>query len=186
MAVWKRYNGKRVKGEGPKGKGTWIVEFRLRGHYVKQAIPEARTRAEAEQAQTKIKRDIFDDKYNRAAGNKDFSEFVDDVFVPWAKASKKSWQDDEERARQLKARISGLRFHDLRHTFATRLRAKGVHEMDIMTLLGHTTLQMTSRYTHAMPQNLRTAVDSLNKQPLPFRPRSAPRSRQLANGTDGN
>jgi integrase len=83
-------------------------------------------------------------------------------------------------------RISGLRFHDLRHTFATRLRAKGVHEMDIMTLLGHTTLQMTSRYTHAMPQNLRTAVDSLNKQPLPFRPRSAPRSRQLATGTDGN
>jgi hypothetical protein len=78
MAVWKRYNGKRVKGEGPKGKGVWIVEFRLRP-YVKQAIPEARTRAEAEQAQTKIKRDIFDDKYNRAAGNKDFAEFVDEV-----------------------------------------------------------------------------------------------------------
>jgi hypothetical protein len=57
--------------------------------------------------------------------------------------------------------------------------------MDIMTLLGHTTLQMTSRYTHAMPQNLRTAIDSLNKQPLPFQPRSAPRSRQEATGTDG-
>lgn len=88
------------------------------------------------------------------------------------------------------AGVSGLRFHDLRHTFATRLRAKGVHEMDIMTLLGHTTLQMTSRYTHAMPQNLRTAVDSLNKEPLPFRPkansaRSAPRSRQVVTGTDG-
>jgi integrase len=88
-------------------------------------------------------------------------------------------------------RISGLRFHDLRHTFATRLRAKGVHEMDIMTLLGHTTLQMTSRYTHATPQNLRTAVDSLNKEPLPFRlkptsAKSAPRSRQLATGTDGD
>ena len=82
-------------------------------------------------------------------------------------------------------KISGLRFHDLRHTFATRLRAKGVHEMDIMTLLGHTTLQMTSRYTHAMPENLRTAVDSLNKRPLLFRPRSAPRSRQVATGTDG-
>jgi hypothetical protein len=91
MAVWKRYNGKRIKGEGPKGKGTWIVEFRLRGHYVKEAIPEARTRAEAEQAQTKIKRDIFDDKYNRAAGNKDFTDFVDEVFVPAAKASKRCW-----------------------------------------------------------------------------------------------
>ena len=86
------------------------------------------------------------------------------------------------------AEISGFRFHDLRHTFATRLRAKGVHEMDIMSLLGHTTLQMTSRYTHAMPQNLRTAVDSLNKEPLLFRPKakSAPRSRQVATGTDGN
>jgi hypothetical protein len=61
--------------------------------------------------------------------------------------------------------------------------------MDIMTLLGHTTLQMTSRYTHAMPLNLRTAVDLLNKEPLPFRPKpasaeSAPRSCQVATGTD--
>src|SRR5215472_4307324 len=89
-----------------------------------------------------------------------------------------------------KAEIFGLRFHDLRHTFATRLRAKGVHEMDIMSLLGHTTLQMTTRYSHAMPQNLRNAVDALNKQPLPFRPRpsvfeSAPKSRQVATGTEG-
>ena len=61
---------------------------------------------------------------------------------------------------------------DIIATFATRLRSKGVHEMDIMSLLGHTTLQMTSRYTHAMPENLRTAVDSLNKRPLQFRPRS--------------
>ena len=66
------------------------------------------------------------------------------------------------------AKISGLRFHDLRHTVATRLRGKGIHEMDIMTLLGHTTLQMTSRYSHAMPENLRTAVDSLTSGPLPL------------------
>ncbi len=33
-------------------------------------------------------------------------------------------------------RSHGLRFDDLRHTFATRLRAKGVHEIDIMTLVG--------------------------------------------------
>ena len=100
------------------------------------------------------------------------------------------------------AKISGLRFHDLRNRFATRLRAKGVHEMDIMSLLGDTTLQITSRYTHAMPENLRTAVDSLTKRPLPFRSqtkpsltvgllprtvaaRSAPKSRQVATGTDG-
>jgi hypothetical protein len=79
MAVWKRYNGKRIKGEGAKGKGIWIVEFSLRGHYIKEAIPEARTKQQAEEAETKIKREIFDDKYNPAAGNKDFTEFVDEV-----------------------------------------------------------------------------------------------------------
>lgn len=84
------------------------------------------------------------------------------------------------------AKISGLRFHDLRHTFATRLRARGVHEMDIMSLLGHTTLQMTSRYTHAMPSNLRAAVDLLSRLRLVrTSAKSAPRSRELANGTDG-
>jgi hypothetical protein len=46
-------------------------------------------------------------KYNRAADNKDFTEFVDEVFVPWAKASKRSWQDDEERAKPLKEFLCG-------------------------------------------------------------------------------
>jgi hypothetical protein len=59
--------------------------------------------------------------------------------------------------------------------------------MDIMSLLGHTTLQMTSRYTHAMPENLRTAVDSLNNDGrprraaptvAPFRPRAGAKARQ--------
>ena len=58
------------------------------------------------------------------------------------------------------------------------LRAKGVHQMDIMTLLGHTTLQMTSRYTHAMPQNLRTAVDSLNKEPIAVSSQSEPHQKR--------
>lgn len=45
--------------------------------------------------------------------------------------------------------------------------------MDIMSLLGHTTLQMTSRYTHATPENLRTAVDSLTKGRLSLVPKLA-------------
>ena len=150
MAVWKRYNGKRVKGEGPKGKGTWIVEFSLRGHYVKQAIPEARTRAEAEQAQIKLKRDIFDDKYNRAAGNKDFTEFVNEVFVPWAKASKRSWQDDEERARPLKEFFAGKRLRDITPMLIEqykqqRLKTKTLHKRDRSPATVNRELQVLSK-----------------------------------------
>jgi integrase len=58
-----------------------------------------------------------------------------------------------------KTEIADFHFHDLRHTFATRLRASGTHEMDIMTLLGHSTLEMTLGYSHAVAQKLRTAID---------------------------
>ncbi len=38
-----------------------------------------------------------------------------------------------------KAGMSDFRFHALRHTSATRLRAVGTHEVDLMTLPGHST-----------------------------------------------
>src|ERR1044072_4741150 len=150
MAVWKRYNGKRIKGEGPKGKGTWIVEVTLRGHSVKQAIPEARTRAEAEQAQTKSTGDIFEDKYTRAAGNKDFAEFVDEVFAPWSKASKRSWQDDEERARPLKEFFTGKRLRDVTPMLIEqykqqRLKTKTLHKRDRSPATVNRELQVLSK-----------------------------------------
>jgi integrase len=61
------------------------------------------------------------------------------------------------------AGLVDLRFHDTRHTFATRLRANGVHEWDIRDLLGHTTTRMTSVYTHQTPANLCHAVNTLGQ-----------------------
>ena len=61
------------------------------------------------------------------------------------------------------AGLVNLRFHDTRHTFATRLRANGVHEWDIRDLLGHTSVKMTSGYTHQTPIKLRQAVNSLGQ-----------------------
>jgi integrase len=60
-----------------------------------------------------------------------------------------------------KAGLVNLRFHDTRHTFATRLRANGVHEWDIRDLLGHASVRMTSVYTHQTPANLCHAVNTL-------------------------
>ncbi len=59
------------------------------------------------------------------------------------------------------AGLVDLSFHDTRHTFATRLRANGVHEWDIRDLLGHTSVRMTSVYTHQTPANLCQAVHTL-------------------------
>jgi len=52
------------------------------------------------------------------------------------------------------------------HTFATRLRANGVHEWDIRDLLGHASVRMTSVYTHQTPTNLCKAVNTLGQTKL--------------------
>jgi integrase len=66
------------------------------------------------------------------------------------------------------AGLDDFTFHDLRRTFATRLRAAGVHEYDIADLLGHSTTpgdtrasSVTRGYARAVPQRLRDAVELL-------------------------
>jgi integrase len=50
-----------------------------------------------------------------------------------------------------RAGIRDLRWKDLRHTFATRLRMIGSDTGTIRDLLGHTTDRTTRRYAHAAP-----------------------------------
>ena len=59
------------------------------------------------------------------------------------------------------AGIAKLRFHDLRHTFATRLVQAGIDLYVVMELLGHKSLTMTMRYAHHYPESLRHGVDIL-------------------------
>jgi integrase len=64
------------------------------------------------------------------------------------------------------AGVVGLRVHDLRHTFASRLLEAGVRETDINRLLGHSSLRMTARYTHSSEQSRKQAVEALSQDCL--------------------
>ena len=55
----------------------------------------------------------------------------------------------------------GIIWHDLRRTFATRLRARGVHEYDIQDLLGHSKPGVTTVYARATHATLEAAVEKL-------------------------
>lgn len=59
------------------------------------------------------------------------------------------------------AGITGLRFHDLRHTFATRLIRKGADIITVQDLLGHYSVTVTQRYTHTGADEKRRAVETL-------------------------
>lgn len=59
------------------------------------------------------------------------------------------------------AGLADVSFHTLRHTFASRLAQAGVSVKAIQELLGHGSLQVTMRYAHLAPNDLRRAVDVL-------------------------
>jgi integrase len=61
-----------------------------------------------------------------------------------------------KRAVQL-ANVRKIRFHDLCHTFATRLVQSGVDIITVQHLLGHAKISMIARYAHS-PNNARIAA----------------------------
>lgn len=62
-----------------------------------------------------------------------------------------------------RADIKELRFHDLRHTFATRLVEQGIDLITIKELLGHHSVKVTERYTHPNAYQKKRAVDILSQ-----------------------
>ena len=232
---------------------TWYYDFMIRRRRYKEAIPEARTKADAEEVEVKEKKEVYEARYGRPSGDNDFCKFVDDIYLPYSHENKSSWYHDEFRCAVLKeffkgkrfseitqlliinvrglekrfeikpnhllvlknkggrpyavplnrvardvleklcagrdagtwlflnkstgqaikgikrsftsacrkAGITDLRFHDLRHTFATRLKESHVDPITRRDLMGHATTEMTDDYTHSFTETKQDAVERL-------------------------
>lgn len=72
---------------------------------------------------------------------------------------------DQLRARFIAARtkagMPGVRWHDLRHTYASWIVQGGQPLTAVRDLLGHSSLAVTNRYSHLAPAHLRQAVSVL-------------------------
>ena len=74
-----------------------------------------------------------------------------------------------------KAGVEKLRWHDLRHTHATRMAHAGVDPYKIQKLMRHKSATMMQRYAHHNVESLRDGVEALDR-------RTKKRDKRVTNG----
>ena len=81
-----------------------------------------------------------------------------------------------------RAGLREIRWHDLRHSFASHLVAAGVPLNVVQARMGHSTILMTMRYSHLAPEQNRLFVDLAPavSRPEPHRSRTKPASETLS------
>ncbi|MBA3568221.1 MAG: tyrosine-type recombinase/integrase [Pyrinomonadaceae bacterium] len=77
-------------------RNRWHYAFCIRGVRYRGALPEARTKFEAEKAETKVRQEVYEGRYGRPTGEKDFVAFVEAVYKPWAIENKRSFKSNDK------------------------------------------------------------------------------------------
>ncbi len=60
------------------------------------------------------------------------------------------------------SKLTDFRFHDLRHTCATRLAESSASLLEIAAILGHKTMQMVKRYAHLTENSTKAPIEKMN------------------------
>jgi integrase len=82
---------------------------------------------------------------------------IDGKVILWA-APRKWWL-----AALAEAKITDLRWHDLRHTFATRLMMHTGNLKIVQEACGHANITMTARYAHVSQSDLAEAMSGVSR-----------------------
>jgi integrase len=96
-----------------------------------------------------------------------------------------------------RTKLTGLRFHDLRHTYAALMVAAGAHPKYLQAQMGHSSIRVTlDLYGHLFPDANRGVLDALDTLTAPSTPHGAkpptstskekvPVTRDFEDGSDG-
>ena len=96
-----------------------------------------------------------------------------------------------------RTKLTGFRFHDLRHTYAALMVAAGAHPKYLQAQMGHSSIRVTlDLYGHLFPDANRGVLDALDQLTAPSTPhgnsseRGAPREKipmsgGFESGSDG-
>ena len=104
-----------------------------------------------------------------AEERRDAAIVVNELMEGWLFQSPASTQVDPSNLRKVfqrlltDAELRRVRFHDLRHTFASLLLQNGESPVYVMEQMGHSSIEITvDTYGHLIPAGNRAAVDRLD------------------------
>jgi integrase len=129
-----------------------------------QTIPMIDDVFEALQELRKIQREIAEIQAEGKSSEKAAQRMVADGRVFNISENREWWA-----AALAEAKIEKFRWHDLRHTFASRLVEAGANMKVVQEACGHASITMTARYAHVSNKTLHDAMSLLNrnKQAVP-------------------
>ena len=131
--------------------GSWHFDFQIKRKRYREAIPEARTKHQAEQAEVQARLRVYEGTYGKQLGTQLFEHFVGDpeakndnfaegTYLEWAKINKKSWRHDRFRVRPLIAAFKGKKLAEVSPIAIEKYKRD---RLNFITRLG-TTLSATS------------------------------------------
>jgi site-specific recombinase XerD len=140
----------------------WSEQFRLRREDVKKGyviLPTTKAgmtqmRAIGDKVQTALNRQLA-----RHTSDWVYPNTTGTAPIDYANFRKRVWEPAIATAK-----LKNLRWHDLRHTFASRLTQQGESDRIVSTLLGHTSTAMVKRYAHLAPSHLQDAINRMVKK----------------------
>jgi integrase len=92
----------------------WYFDFKVAGGRYREVIPGARTKLQAEAAERVARDEVFEGRLGiRQLGKQLLSEFVAETFVPWSKANKRTWRNDEIIANQWAEKFRGKTLREI-------------------------------------------------------------------------
>ena len=107
----------------------WYFDFTIRGKRYREAIPEARTKAQAEQAETQIKQSVYDGKYGKLKAQVTLEKFANETYLQWARENKRSAYHDEYNLRHLLPYFKGMSLQDITAEHVEQFKRKRRNEI---------------------------------------------------------
>ena len=142
----------------------WVAGRRYRG-----GLPEARTKAQAERAENKIRDSVYEGKYGKTVEAPTLAEFVKKTYLPYSKQHKRSWKHDDFRSRPLVASLGKYKLDEISQLLIEKYKrerrvAKSKRGTDLTPASINREIELLSAvFTHAINLGVLTGENPCRK-----------------------